>query len=179
MQHPAPLLGVCFVFVRMLAFLAAASPPRARRDLAPLRLGVWVGENLAGAGTGPLVCAAAGWAAALVDLLPATPADAQLLHAVMLTLSVSSLFANFGRLALSHPGPVESVEQGASDTGSICEACDARKPARAHHCSTCRRCALRMDHHCSWTGNCVGLCAYSRPSVFIQHIAVGGAAALT
>ncbi|GLD99762.1 hypothetical protein PINS_up008490 [Pythium insidiosum] len=37
-----------------------------------------------------------------------------------------------------------------------CERCDAPKPLHVHHCSACRRCVYRMDHHCPWTNNCVG-----------------------
>ena len=29
------------------------------------------------------------------------------------------------------------------------------KPDRAHHCSNCERCVLKMDHHCPWIGGCV------------------------
>lgn len=29
-----------------------------------------------------------------------------------------------------------------------CQKCCAIKPDQAHHCSVCRRCILRMDHHC-------------------------------
>mgnify|MGYP002655283933 CR=1 FL=1 len=29
-----------------------------------------------------------------------------------------------------------------------CKRCKAYKPPRAHHCSMCRRCVVKMDHHC-------------------------------
>ncbi|CAB1111799.1 unnamed protein product [Ectocarpus sp. CCAP 1310/34] len=38
-----------------------------------------------------------------------------------------------------------------------CYKCDAFKPARAHHCSLCQRCIVKMDHHCPWVNNCVGI----------------------
>ncbi|CAG00553.1 unnamed protein product, partial [Tetraodon nigroviridis] len=31
-----------------------------------------------------------------------------------------------------------------------CKPCQLIKPDRCHHCSTCERCVLKMDHHCPW-----------------------------
>ena len=39
---------------------------------------------------------------------------------------------------------------------NICDKCNCFKPPRAHHCSKCGRCVLRMDHHCRWVANCIG-----------------------
>lgn len=39
----------------------------------------------------------------------------------------------------------------------LCRRCNAYKPERAHHCSICKRCIIKMDHHCPWVNNCVGI----------------------
>uniref|UniRef100_A0A224Z464 Palmitoyltransferase n=1 Tax=Rhipicephalus zambeziensis TaxID=60191 RepID=A0A224Z464_9ACAR len=46
--------------------------------------------------------------------------------------------------------------------GSVryCEQCGLIKPDRCHHCSCCRRCILKMDHHCPWLNNCVAFSTY-------------------
>jgi len=35
----------------------------------------------------------------------------------------------------------------------LCRRCKAFKPDRAHHCSICQRCIIKMDHHCPWVNN--------------------------
>lgn len=47
--------------------------------------------------------------------------------------------------------PMEEI-QGAI----ICKHCVQPKPQRAHHCSICDSCFLKMDHHCPWMNNCIG-----------------------
>lgn len=37
-----------------------------------------------------------------------------------------------------------------------CRTCHRSKPARSKHCSICKTCMTRQDHHCVWINNCVG-----------------------
>ena len=38
----------------------------------------------------------------------------------------------------------------------ICTTCDIRQPRGASHCKECDNCVMGFDHHCHWTGSCVG-----------------------
>ncbi|KAI0835093.1 zf-DHHC-domain-containing protein [Hypoxylon sp. FL0890] len=40
--------------------------------------------------------------------------------------------------------------------GQPCRTCGLLKPARSKHCSVCKRCVHKMDHHCVFINNCVG-----------------------
>ena len=56
-----------------------------------------------------------------------------------------------------------------------CIKCKGPKPPRAHHCSICGECVLRMDHHCPWVGNCVGLKNHKFFLLFLFYTIVAGA----
>jgi len=75
----------------------------------------------------------------------------------------------------------------------LCRRCNSYKPDRAHHCSICKRCIIKMDHHCPWVNNCVGIgnhkyfllfifytfcsCAYSMFLVILRTVhCLGGSA---
>lgn len=47
------------------------------------------------------------------------------------------------------------LEKG--DFKQVCVVCRARREMRSHHCKECGRCVSRLDHHCPWIDNCVGL----------------------
>jgi len=42
---------------------------------------------------------------------------------------------------VAHPGPHDPT---------WCRKCRSVRPPRAHHCSMCGHCVLKMDHHCPW-----------------------------
>jgi palmitoyltransferase len=56
-----------------------------------------------------------------------------------------------------------------ASTGDLrfCKKCQTKKPDRSHHCSTCKKCVLKMDHHCPWLATCVGLRNYK---AFVQFL---------
>lgn len=38
----------------------------------------------------------------------------------------------------------------------FCSTCEANTPPRSFHCDVCQYCVLRRDHHCTFSGSCVG-----------------------
>jgi palmitoyltransferase len=38
-----------------------------------------------------------------------------------------------------------------------CDKCYVVRTPRVHHCSVCKGCIMKMDHHCPWINNCIGI----------------------
>lgn len=54
----------------------------------------------------------------------------------------------------------DRVEGANRNKKRICDICKVFKPPRAHHCSTCNKCYLKMDHHCYLVNTCIGFHNY-------------------
>ncbi|THH16528.1 hypothetical protein EW146_g4125 [Bondarzewia mesenterica] len=103
-----------------------------------------------------------------------------LLFSIHLLVTYTLTFLTFCSLIICvarDPGPVPDPKQETEQDGEMsltdallvtqeddytkpgrwCRVCWAPKPERAHHCSVCGRCVLKMDHHCPWLGaKCIG-----------------------
>ncbi|KAM5560161.1 putative protein S-acyltransferase 16 [Rosa sericea] len=67
--------------------------------------------------------------------------------------------------------PIHEIKRKGGDL-RFCQKCSHYKPARAHHCRVCKRCVLRMDHHCIWINNCVGHANYKVFFVFVVYAVI-------
>eukprot|EP01071_Lankesteria_metandrocarpae_P015256 Lankesteria_metandrocarpae@DN9486_c0_g1_i1.p1 len=73
--------------------------------------------------------------------------------ALAIVCHVRAALCNPGSLELAPAAPPLSVT-----SPKVCKLCSGKwKPPRAHHCRKCGKCIFRMDHHCPWINNCVGL----------------------
>lgn len=109
-----------------------------------------------------------------------------IMNAVVFTaLALMSVF-NYAIAILTDPGrvppsfmpdiedsdnPVHEIKRKGGDL-RFCQKCSHFKPPRAHHCRVCRRCVLRMDHHCIWISNCVGHANYKVFFIFVAYAVI-------
>ncbi|XP_008069567.1 palmitoyltransferase ZDHHC3 isoform X3 [Carlito syrichta] len=101
-----------------------------------------------------------------VMLIPSRDYVYSIINGTMFNLLAFLALASHCRAMLTDPGAVpkgnatkEFIESLQLKPGQVvykCPKCCSIKPDRAHHCSVCKRCIRKMDHHCPWVNNCVG-----------------------
>ena len=90
---------------------------------------------------------------------------ASLLSPYTVLFGLLLLLSTLGMLtitALSDPGIVpkrtdaELEAEGGARGRRMCVWCNVEKLPRMHHCYECNACIEDLDHHCPWTGKCIG-----------------------
>ena len=72
-------------------------------------------------------------------------------------LLISILFHYYMGVFTSAGVPPQKAAISSISGAVVCKKCIQAKPPRTHHCSICDKCFLKMDHHCPWIDNCVGM----------------------
>lgn len=75
---------------------------------------------------------------------------------------------------IDHAARGESIEDIKTWLGSESDSLvPPPKPERAHHCSVCKQCCLKFDHHCPWLNQCVGVGNERYFVLFMVWLAIG------
>ncbi|XP_016374890.1 palmitoyltransferase ZDHHC3-like [Sinocyclocheilus rhinocerous] len=99
-----------------------------------------------------------------VMLIPSKSLTYSLVNGTLFNSLAFLALASHFRAMCTDPGAVpkgnatkEYIESLHLKPGQVvykCPKCCSIKPDRAHHCSVCKRCIRKMDHHCPWA-DCV------------------------
>lgn len=81
---------------------------------------------------------------------------------------------NYAMAAQTPPGCGSLVHDPCDHEQSydVCKKCSKYRYPRSHHCNVCKACVSRMDHHCPWINNCVGLRNYRYYLCFVFWTAI-------
>ena len=87
-------------------------------------------------------------------MAPAAPAFIQVPGALVVTL----LIVCFSMTALKNPGIAlpQYLDPDITPAFKSCSRCGALAQENTFHCDTCNLCIRQYDHHCPFTGKCIG-----------------------
>jgi len=109
------------------------------------------------------------WAPTL-GLLVAFAAEASVGIVLGIVFSLGLVTATLNAAAFSDPGIIpknefndlldrDDVDLPPTEPGTgrtLCSRCLVYRPRGAFHCKDCDCCVEELDHHCPWTGHCIG-----------------------
>lgn len=93
------------------------------------------------------------------------------LHLVLSVFGFMEIFLNYsycvfrdpgqyrfeGKIDYSHCAFISETSMTDSYGFNLkCKDCKHERLPRVHHCSTCKKCIVLLDHHCPWIAQCVG-----------------------
>uniref|UniRef100_A0A2K6S2R2 Palmitoyltransferase n=1 Tax=Saimiri boliviensis boliviensis TaxID=39432 RepID=A0A2K6S2R2_SAIBB len=135
-----------------------------------------------------LLVAYADFVVTFVMLLPSKDFWYSVVNGVIFNCLAVLALSSHLRTMLTDPGAVpkgnatkeymESLQLKPGEVIYKCPKCCCIKPERAHHCSICKRCIRKMDHHCPWVNNCVGEKNQRFFVLFTMYIALSSVHAL-
>lgn len=62
---------------------------------------------------------------------------------------------------------IHQEQDNSRSNGSYCNKCSLKRDEQVGHCTVCKSCVLRRDHHCFWVDNCIG---YYNHKVFVSYL---------
>lgn len=114
----------------------------------------------------------------LVEMKQESKSHFHKLHYCIGAFLLFNVLFNYFGCVFTKPGTTTSVDQEVLNSSVMehwrfCKKCNRPKPDLAHHCSICKICVLRMDHHCPWVANCIGFRNYRYFFLFLFYITLG------
>lgn len=97
-----------------------------------------------------------------------------LIHILVSCFIVFNIFGNMYLLKrVDASGKQKSLPAILKQEWRYCHLCELNSPPRSYHCPICNECILKRDHHCMFTGCCVGYHNQRYYLVAILYIWIG------